>query len=846
MPAGAEQAAAVGTVALPPSRRPWRCVAVTDRPAVAAARAGAGRLVRLRPDAGLSGGRGSEDADHRTDRAATRCRARGDGGRGSSAGTCAAAVPSTCSPSWPRWRWSGSGWRTCTSPAPTELARAAGHDRRSAACWRSRLFWRVRVRLLGVLGWAAYGAAVLLLVGVLAVGRIRERGHPVDRDRSRQLPALRAGQARAAARPRRRPRLGPAGVAALHAGRAAGRRADRAHPGPAGPQHHDAARRPRRIDARHRAGARSGSCCRWSPAAAVSAPLLIGLLRPYQVERLGSFLVGAHESPTGSGWAVRQAHIAVGSGTLFGRTDDPLRGSARAVPARAGDRPGAGQPGRAVGTGRRGRCGARRDHPRVAAGAGQPAPPAPRTARSSAAGWRSCMGVETVVSVGGNLGLLPLAGVPFPLLSYGGTALVVHLAAIGVVLAVRRDGARRRLWAPAAAAQPAAAARPADRARASRRCWSPSGSTAGGCRAPQGEALLARRAGADDALRPAARPARLDHRPARRAARGERRGRRRGVDRVLVVPAPAARAGPRTSTASRTLTGRPARRPRTPARRCRRTPRCRSRSPTCPAAPATRSPRPGSPACSWSRSRAGPTRPARCSARCSASSGWPRPRTRSAGRTCRSGEVVGRAGLEQQYDAVLRGINGRQCLYVDPRGVPVALGERQDPVPGADLRLSIDLGLQRQLDASLAAAVRAQPRPRGPDRCRRRDGPEVGPGPRHREHAVVRQQHLRAARRRRARCRPLAAAPGSPMLEHVTQAVAPPGSTFKLVVAAANQAHPVFAPQPGHPDRGRLHLRRPHLRQLEADGPDEPGAVDRHVQRRLLLQAGRRARGRTR
>ena len=57
------------------------------------------------------------------------------------------------------------------------------------------------------------------------------------------------------------------------------------------------------------------------------------------------------------------------------------------------------------------------------------------------------LGVETVVSVGGNLGLLPLAGVPFPLLSYGGTALVVHLAAIGVVLAVRRDGGRRPLWA---------------------------------------------------------------------------------------------------------------------------------------------------------------------------------------------------------------------------------------------------------------------------------------------------------------------------------------------------------------------------------------------------------------
>ncbi|HEY4625008.1 MAG TPA: penicillin-binding transpeptidase domain-containing protein, partial [Blastococcus sp.] len=40
----------------------------------------------------------------------------------------------------------------------------------------------------------------------------------------------------------------------------------------------------------------------------------------------------------------------------------------------------------------------------------------------------------------------------------------------------------------------------------------------------------------------------------------------------------------------------------------------------------------------------------------------------------------------------------------------------------------------------------------------------------------------------------LADAPGAPTLEHVTQAVSPPGSTFKLVMAAANQAHPVFAP----------------------------------------------------
>jgi cell division protein FtsI/penicillin-binding protein 2 len=158
------------------------------------------------------------------------------------------------------------------------------------------------------------------------------------------------------------------------------------------------------------------------------------------------------------------------------------------------------------------------------------------------------------------------------------------------------------------------------------------------------------------------------------------------------------------------------------------------------------------------------------------------------------GEYVGRAGLEQQYDAVLRGINGRQCLYVDPEGVPVALGERQEPVPGADLRLSIDLGLQRVLDARLAAAVRAQPRPQG------KIGAAVAMDPRTGQVLAMAStpsfdNNVYGPPVDAGALQALADAPGSPMLEHVTQAVAPPGSTFKLVVAAANQAHGTFAPR---------------------------------------------------
>jgi cell division protein FtsI/penicillin-binding protein 2 len=157
------------------------------------------------------------------------------------------------------------------------------------------------------------------------------------------------------------------------------------------------------------------------------------------------------------------------------------------------------------------------------------------------------------------------------------------------------------------------------------------------------------------------------------------------------------------------------------------------------------------------------------------------------------GEMVGRSGLEQQYDAVLRGINGLLCVYVDPKNVPVALGKRADPVPGADLRVSIDLRLQRQLDTSLVAAVRAQPRPHG------KLGAAVAMDPRSGQILAIAStpsfdDNVYGPPLDGRALQALAGTPGSPMLEHATQAVAPPGSTFKLVVAAANQAHPAFAP----------------------------------------------------
>jgi cell division protein FtsI/penicillin-binding protein 2 len=132
-------------------------------------------------------------------------------------------------------------------------------------------------------------------------------------------------------------------------------------------------------------------------------------------------------------------------------------------------------------------------------------------------------------------------------------------------------------------------------------------------------------------------------------------------------------------------------------------------------------------------------------------------------------------------------------MYVDPTNVPVALGERQDPVPGADLRLSLDLGLQQRLAAGLATALRAQPRPRG------KVGAVVAMDPRSGQVLAIvsapsSDDNVYGPPVDVGALKAQAGAPGSPTLDHVTQAVAPPGSTFKLVVAAANQAHPVLRP----------------------------------------------------
>ena len=61
----------------------------------------------------------------------------------------------------------------------------------------------------------------------------------------------------------------------------------------------------------------------------------------------------------------------------------------------------------------------------------------------------------------------------------------------------------------------------------------------------------------------------------------------------------------------------------------------------------------------------------------------------------RGTDVIGKKGIEKTYETALHGKTGLQEVEITARGKPVRVLKRIDPVPGSNLVLSLDMGLQR-------------------------------------------------------------------------------------------------------------------------------------------------------
>ena len=55
-----------------------------------------------------------------------------------------------------------------------------------------------------------------------------------------------------------------------------------------------------------------------------------------------------------------------------------------------------------------------------------------------AIGIAAWIGIQTFINIAANIGIIPLTGVPLPLISYGGSSVVTILAGIGIVLSINR------------------------------------------------------------------------------------------------------------------------------------------------------------------------------------------------------------------------------------------------------------------------------------------------------------------------------------------------------------------------------------------------------------------------
>jgi rod shape determining protein RodA len=168
--------------------------------------------------------------------------------------------------------------------------------------------------------------------------------------------------------------------------------------------------------------------------ALVTVPLLPFLLHGYQRRRLEIFL-DPNQDPLGAGYNVRQARIAVGAGGLFGQGWlHGLQGQLGFVPERATDFVFAvfaeefGLLGSLVLLAIFGTLLVRLL--RTAAVAPD------RFGQLLVGGVFVMIFVQVAENVGMNIGVLPIAGIPLPLISFGGSATITTLAALGLAQSV--------------------------------------------------------------------------------------------------------------------------------------------------------------------------------------------------------------------------------------------------------------------------------------------------------------------------------------------------------------------------------------------------------------------------
>jgi penicillin-binding protein 2 len=178
------------------------------------------------------------------------------------------------------------------------------------------------------------------------------------------------------------------------------------------------------------------------------------------------------------------------------------------------------------------------------------------------------------------------------------------------------------------------------------------------------------------------------------------------------------------------------------------------------------------------------------------------------------GDVVGRKGIEQQYEPVLRGVDGERVVVVDSRGRGVDEFRRAAPDPGTNLQLALDLDLQqtaqRLLQDKVGAVVAMDPK--SGEILAMASSPAYDP-------------NLFARRLRADDWVRLIEDKHHPLQNRAIQNFHSPGSTFKIVMALAGLSEGLITTQSRVYCGGSATF---YNRRFRCWKPEGHGAVDLH------------------
>jgi len=180
-----------------------------------------------------------------------------------------------------------------------------------------------------------------------------------------------------------------------------------------------------------------------------------------------------------------------------------------------------------------------------------------------------------------------------------------------------------------------------------------------------------------------------------------------------------------------------------------------------------------------------------------------------------SGAIVGQSGLEASYDHWLRGRDGLKRIEVDALGHERRVIDAVEPTRGNDLYLTIDMELQRVAEEALgerAGAVVAVD-PNSGDVLAMVSHPAVDP-------------NRLSGSMSTAEWDALVNDAEHPLTNRVIQGVYPPGSVFKIPVAAAALESGQIRPEDHLFCQGGLQFGRRYFRDWKAGGHGSIGLID--------------------